>query len=105
MKELDFELVAPSLLQHKVITASEYGALSRLPAEEQVGYFSSLFILSLLSLLSLLSYFPCIAISFGVTSFKVGGMLDLLPSKEGSVLRLLQVECAKVFVSTGSRSV
>ena len=44
MKELDFELVAPSLLQHKVITASEYGALSRLPAEEQVGeifhYFS-----------------------------------------------------------------
>jgi len=56
VKELDFELVAPSLLQHKVITATEYGALSRLPGEEQVG-----------------------------------GMLDLLPSKEGSVLRLLQV--------------
>ena len=37
MKELDFELVAPSLLQHKVITATEYGALSRLPGEEQVG--------------------------------------------------------------------
>ena len=36
MKELDFELVAPSLLQHKVITAAEYGALSRLPGEEQV---------------------------------------------------------------------
>lgn len=56
VKELDFELVAPSLLQHKVISAAEYGALSRLPGDEQVG-----------------------------------GMLDLLPSKEGSVLRLLQV--------------
>ena len=38
MKELDFELVAPSLLQHKVISAAEYGALSRLPGEEQVGF-------------------------------------------------------------------
>jgi len=56
VKELDFELVAPSLLQHKVITPTEYGALSRLPGEEQVA-----------------------------------GMLDLLPPKEGSVLRLLQV--------------
>ena len=37
VKELDFELVAPSLLQHKVISATEYGALSRLPGEEQVG--------------------------------------------------------------------
>ena len=37
VKELDFELVAPSLLQHKVITATEYGALSRLPGEQQVG--------------------------------------------------------------------
>ena len=45
MKELDFELVAPSLLQHKVITATEYGALSRLPGEEQVGsyFFLSFF--------------------------------------------------------------
>ena len=38
VKELDFELVAPSLLQHKVISATEYGALSRLPGEEQVGF-------------------------------------------------------------------
>ena len=38
VKELDFELVAPSLLQHKVISATEYGALSRLPGEEQVRF-------------------------------------------------------------------
>ena len=63
--------MAPSLLQHKVITAAEYGALSRLPGEEQVkvnGFFD-----------------------FYLFTPKVGGMLDLLPSKEGSVLRLLQV--------------
>ena len=38
VKELDFELVAPSLLQHKVISAADYGVLSRLPGEEQVGF-------------------------------------------------------------------
>ena len=38
VKELDFELVAPSLLQHKVITPTEYGALSRLPGEEQARW-------------------------------------------------------------------
>ena len=69
VKELDFELVAPSLLQHKVITASEYGALSRLPAEEQVvgsyfHYLTSLFILSY-TLNFILAYFERL---IGVTS-------------------------------------
>jgi len=54
VKELDFELIAPALLQYKLITVPEYETVSRLSTDRQIG-----------------------------------SMLDLLPHKSCSVLRLL----------------
>jgi len=55
-REVDFESVAPALLQYQLLSAAEYGEVSRLARGQQVA-----------------------------------AMLDLLPAKEGDVLRRLRL--------------